>query len=98
MKLTKQAQKSLRRIRAAGYAVSFVDYCEDHETPGFLGQIAGVTMYAEKKVKIATRRKSPQHIEAALSHELEHVNGAERGTDFPHLGMKCGGCLSDLFR
>jgi hypothetical protein len=98
MKLTKKAHRWLREIKAAGYAVAFVPYCEDHETPGFLGQIAGVTMYAEKKVKIATRRKSPQHIEAALAHELEHVNGAARGTDYPHLGLRCGGCLSNMLQ
>jgi hypothetical protein len=93
VKLTKKAQRWLREIKAAGFEVRFVEYCEDHETPGFLGQLAGVTMHAEKKVKIKTRRMSPQHIEAALEHELEHVRGAEHGTDHPHLGLRCGGTL-----
>jgi hypothetical protein len=98
MKLTKQAHKHLRRIRAAGYEVRFVQYCEDHETPGFLGQLAGVTMYDEKIVKIKTRRMSPAHIEAALSHELEHVNGATKGTDFPALGLRCGGTVNCAYQ
>ena len=96
MKLTKRALRHKRHIEKQGYEVRFVEYCEDHETPGFLGQIAGVTMYDKKVVKISTRRRSPEQIEATLSHELEHVNGAERGTDHPHLGLKCGGCLSNF--
>jgi hypothetical protein len=98
MKLTKEAHKHLRRIRAAGYTVRFVEWCEDHETPGFLGQFAGVTMYAEKIVKIKTRRMSPAHIEAALSHELEHVLGAKKGTDHPHLGLRCGGSVNSSYQ
>jgi hypothetical protein len=96
MKLTKKAKRWIREIEAKGFEVRFVKWCEDHETPGLLGMFAGVTLHKEKVVKIKTRRMSPQQIEAALSHELEHVNGADRGTDHPHLGLKCGGTLKSF--
>jgi len=98
MKLTKTAKRWIREIKAHGYTVRFVKFCEDHETPGFLGQIAGVTSYDTKDVKIKTRRMSPAQIEAALHHELEHVRGAKRGSDHPHLGLRCGGTLTNLLQ
>jgi hypothetical protein len=97
MKLTKKAKRWIREIEAEGFTVRFQDYCEDTETPGLLGHFAGVTMHVEKIVKIKTRRMSPAQIEAALSHELEHVRGAEKGTDHPHLGLRCGGNISNFF-
>jgi hypothetical protein len=96
MKLTKKAKRWIREIEAEGFTVRFQQWCEDHQTPGMLGQFAGVTLHAEKLVKIKTRRMSPAQIEAALHHELEHVRGAEKGTDHPHLGLKCGGTLKNF--
>jgi hypothetical protein len=96
VKLTKKARRWKREIESEGFTVRFQKFCEDHETPGLLGQFAGVTIYDAKLVKIKTRRMSPQQIEAALSHELEHVRGAERGTDHPHLGLRCGGKISNF--
>lgn len=75
----------------------FVPYCEDHETPGFLGMFAGITLHDSKQVKVSTRYRSQQQVEAILAHELEHVKGAERGTDYPSLGLKCGGCIGNFF-
>jgi Holliday junction resolvasome RuvABC endonuclease subunit len=96
VKLTKKAHRWLREIRAEGFAVEFVRYCEDAETPGMLGCFAGITLPDTKRVKVSTRRRTPQQIEAILAHELEHVRGAARGTDYPELGLKCGGCLSNF--
>jgi|SRR5215831_14707663 len=97
MKLTKKARRWLREIRAEGYTVRFVPYCEDAETPGFvLGAIMGVTDTENKTIKIKTRRMNPQQIEAALHHELAHARGAMKGPDYPHLGMYCGGCVNPL--
>jgi hypothetical protein len=78
-------------IEAEGYAVVFVDWCEDAETPGLLGQMAGVTDHARRKVKVRQQGISGAQTLAILRHELEHVLGAPRGTGYPDLGLSCGG-------
>lgn len=78
-------------IEAEGYTVHFVEWCEDTETPGLLGMMAGVTIASIRKVKISTHDKSPEQLAAIAEHELEHVQGKERGTDHEHLGLHCGG-------
>jgi hypothetical protein len=60
-------------MQAAGYTVSFVDYCENATTPGFLGQIAGVTNHEHRTVRIATRLKTKAQIADIAEHELRHI-------------------------
>ena len=93
---TKARQRAAERLAvvdeivAAGYEVRFVEWCEDAETPGFLGEKAGVTVYSSRVVKVRTGL--PHRVTlAVLRHELEHVRGADRGTDYPEFGLACGG-------
>ena len=84
-------------VRAAelGYSVRFVDFCEDSETPGLvLGGIAGVCSAQRREIKIATRRRGPVAIRAALLHELDHAEGAAEGRAFPAIGLRCGARLA----
>lgn len=76
---------------ALGWSIHFVEFCEDIETPGILGQFAGITDHARKKVKVATHNRSYVDQVAVLYHELEHVLGAEWATNFPDRGLHCGG-------
>lgn len=86
-RLTQQAHK-------LGYQVRFVEFCEDTITPGVLGTLAGKCDPDRKLITVATWHGSKQRIEAVLSHELEHAGGVEHATDYPDLGMKCGGRLN----
>lgn len=88
-----QIRRAIAKARAIGYAVELVDFCEDHETPGFLGHFAGVCVHARKAIKVRTKGMSRAQIAAIIEHELEHAGGAERGTDHPELGLRCGGTL-----
>lgn len=60
-------------IRAAGFELRYVEYCEDAETPGLLGMYRGATNQKTKQVKIATHGHSREAIAEALAHELHHV-------------------------
>lgn len=60
-------------IEQLGFAVRFVDYCEDSRTPGLLGYYAGVTDWAEREVKIATKGRRTSELVETLKHELHHV-------------------------
>lgn len=62
-----------REIEQLGFTVTFVDYCEDAETPGLLGHIAGKTIRARREVKIATKRRTTAELVETLKHELHHV-------------------------
>jgi len=84
-------RRAVERARKIGYTVQFVDFCEDPETPGFLGQMAGVCIRESKRIKVRTNGMSRTHIAAIIEHELEHAEGAEHGTDRPELGLHCGG-------
>lgn len=83
-------ERLIAEIHSEGYTVVFVEYVEDAETPGLLGLGAGVTIHTSHRVKIS-RNLTPAQTVATLEHELEHVRGAERGTDRPDLGLQCGG-------
>lgn len=83
-------------IEAEGFTVEFKDWCEDGETPGFLGMFAGLTLPHRKAVKVRTHGFSVEEIRAVLKHELEHVQGKEYGTDCPEHGLKCGGTRNTL--
>lgn len=70
----RQAARLVAAIRAEGFDVRFVEYCEDDRTPGLLGQIAGVTDWELREVKIGLRATAaPGKREATLAHELDHV-------------------------
>lgn len=60
-------------IEQLGFTVRFVDYCEDAETPGLLGHIAGVTTWDRREVKIATKGRRTAELVETLKHELHHV-------------------------
>lgn len=74
-----------------GYQVRFAEFCEDSDTPGMLGVLAGKCCPHSKTITVATWHGNKQRIEAVLAHELEHAGGAEHGTDYPELGLTCGG-------
>lgn len=84
----RRAKESARRL---GYSVRFVDYCEDADTPGFLGQYGGVCDRKNKVIKVRTKGMTRTQIAAIIEHEIEHANGAEHATDHPELGLRCGG-------
>lgn len=64
-----------KRIRAHGYDVRYVEYCEDSRTPGFLGQIAGVCDHNVPEVKIGLKANpTPEQLLATLRHELRHLD------------------------
>ena len=63
-----------RAILAEGYDLIYVDYCEDADTPGLLGQIAGVTDHNRRLVKIGrVANPWPWNIAETLEHELRHI-------------------------
>jgi hypothetical protein len=62
------------RITARGYAIRYVDYGEDAETPGLLGQIRGAVNHDRREVKIARKANPTKAFLAdALEHELRHI-------------------------
>lgn len=65
-------------IAAHGFTLRFVQYCEDSQTPGFLGQIRGVTDRTNKVVKIGlAANKTAAKINEILRHELRHLDEPE---------------------
>lgn len=64
-----------------GFQLRYVDFCEDGDTPGFLGYYAGVTSHDRKDVKISTKKTTGHGIKARtlfeiveiLVHECKHV-------------------------
>jgi hypothetical protein len=63
-----------RQIRSHGFAVRYVDWCEDAQTPGLLGQIRGVTDRRGKVVKIGRMANQTQaEMIDILRHELRHI-------------------------
>lgn len=63
------------RIAAHGYTLRYVDYCEDARTPGFLGQIRGVTDHERKEVKISRMaNRTDAEMLDILQHELRHLD------------------------
>jgi hypothetical protein len=84
-------RRAVERARALGWTVEFRPYCEDAETPGFLGLLAGVCLHDRRAIKVRVTGMSREQIAAIIEHEIEHAEGAERGTDHPDLGLVCGG-------
>jgi hypothetical protein len=66
------------RIRSSGYALRYVEYCEDSRTPGFLGMIRGVVDHERREVKISlAANKTPSDVIDVLTHELRHIEEPE---------------------
>lgn len=89
----------VKRIEETGYKVHFVDFCEDNETPGFLGFYGGVADHKRKKVKVRTKYLTRRKIYHILLHELDHILNPDQDKvkDYPELGLNCGGnCKSIL--
>ena len=68
-----QIRRLVERARAMGWSVEFVDYCEDAETPGMLGQIGGVCVHARKAIKVRTQGMTRAQI-AAMAVELSSAS------------------------
>jgi len=61
-------------IEEAGYSLRYVDYCEDAETPGLLGQIRGAVNHDKREVKIGEKANPTlPELAEALEHELRHI-------------------------
>jgi hypothetical protein len=72
--LVQRAAAAAAKIVASGYELRMVEFCENSDTPGILGVIAGVTDHDKKLVRIAThRRRDAAGIVDILEHELHHV-------------------------
>lgn len=70
----RQVRELVDAIESHGFEVKFVEYCENGETPGFLGHIKGVTDWERKLVRIGTKANpGTTYIVATLEHELRHV-------------------------
>jgi hypothetical protein len=75
------------RIAAHGYTLRYVEYCEDAQTPGFLGQIRGVTDHKGKTIKIGLKANpTPALIEDILEHELRHIEEPDWECGSPKYG------------
>lgn len=67
-----------QRIYAHGYRLEFHDYCENSDTPGWLGQIRGVTDRNKKLVRISTKANPTRAAMIdILQHELRHLDEPE---------------------
>jgi len=73
MTVAERIRRAEVAIRAHGFEVRYVEWCEDANTPGLLGSIVGATNHDRRVVKIATRRRSRVEIAETLEHELRHV-------------------------
>lgn len=78
-----------------GWTVELKEICEDSETPGVPGGIAGVCCHSRKAIKIRILQRSVDEIKAALEHELRHVRGEEHAGDDAEHGLACGGMRSN---
>lgn len=66
------------RIAAHGYSLRYVEFCEDARTPGFPGQIRGVTDRERREVKIGLRANPTEaDMLDILAHELRHLDEPE---------------------
>lgn len=88
-------KRATDKARAIGYRVAFVDYITG--IPAVMPP-AGACRRDLRLIQVSTAfvDQQPEHLRretvaAIIEHELEHALGADRGTDFPHLGLRCGG-------
>lgn len=73
-KTSRSRDELITMIEARGFTVEFVEYCENSDTPGLLGEIRGVTDRGRRLVRIAVKANptDPDLIET-LEHEYRHV-------------------------
>jgi hypothetical protein len=72
--MTERIARTEDKIKANGYALRYVDYCEDADTPGLLGQIRGAVNHDRREVKIGRKANAtPELLAGALEHELRHI-------------------------
>ena len=83
--------RAIDNVNARGWTVELRAYCEDSETPGFLGQYAGLCCHDLKAIMVKTTDMRFDQIVAVIEHELEHASGKKKATDRPELGFVCGG-------
>ncbi len=82
-------QSLLNEAAERGYKVEYVEWCEDAETPGIPGQIAGKCDSVNKVIKIRKGIIGKKRLQV-LEHELEHAKGREGGTVEAPKGHICG--------
>lgn len=91
----RQAERFLRHqikyLKDLGIKVIFQKFVEDAETPGLIGQFAGIYIKELKKIKIRLYGMSYKQLKAIIEHEIEHVEGKDKATDHPGLKLHCGG-------
>jgi hypothetical protein len=80
----KRRDRLVRQARELGFRVEFLPFCEDTETPGFLGQILGVVCEERKAIKIKIARRTEKQICDTLAHEIDHVLGNEENGKVMH--------------
>jgi hypothetical protein len=88
-KLDSEIARLREQIEANGWIVEFPRWCEDHETPGILGQASGVTVHERAAIKVKTQGASREQVVAVLQHEIEHMHGARNAADHP-----CSACAA----
>lgn len=72
---TEREAAAAEQIKAAGYELRYVEYCEDADTPGFPGHIMGATSHTKQVVKIGRRALviNAASLADVLEHEARHV-------------------------
>jgi hypothetical protein len=93
MKTDLKIKKFIDEARVIGWIVEMNEWCEDAETPGFIGQVAGVCIHDRKSIKIRTHGRTQKQIAFALEHEIQHARGMDRIQDNPSTGLRCGGTV-----
>jgi hypothetical protein len=74
MEAVMKKQELERRIRAHGFSIRYVEYCEDGDTPGGLGSIRGVTNWSKREIKIGLKaNRTKAELVDCLAHELRHI-------------------------
>lgn len=83
--------KLISQAQDLGWTVEFPDYCESAETPGMLGNIAGVCVHRRKAIKVRAAARTQRQIFEVLLHEIDHLIG--KAVPYAPIGsdMICGG-------
>lgn len=78
MTLDERIAHARERIEGHGYTLRLVEFCEDAETPGLLGQIRGAVNHDRRDVKIGLKANpTSAALAEALEHELRHIEEPE---------------------
>jgi hypothetical protein len=92
-----EIQHLIDRAHALGWTLELKEFCEDAETPGFLGSRLGICVMSRKAIKIRTSGRTQAQIVAAIEHELRHATGTEEAGDDDAHGIRCGGSRRGIF-